>query len=66
MAEVDMSAAGVTQRLQRMAELLRARGFVAKGVDMSARAVSERLRIAGALSDLCRRLAPLGQQLRTP
>jgi hypothetical protein len=61
-----MSPAGVTERLRRMAELLHARGFVTKGVDMSARAVSERLRTAGALSDLCRRLAPLGQQLRKP
>jgi hypothetical protein len=61
-----MSPAGVTERLRRMAELLRARGFITKGVDMSARAVSERLRTAGALSDLCRRLAPLGQQLRKP
>jgi hypothetical protein len=65
-AEVDMSRSAVTERLLRVAALLRTRGIVLKGVDMSPRAVSERLRTAGALSDLCRRLAPLGQQLRKP
>jgi hypothetical protein len=63
-AAVDMRAEAVTSRLREMARRLEARGFVAKGVDMSGSAVSARLRAMASLSDMCRRLAPLGARLR--
>ena len=55
-AVVDMSAAAVTARLVTMAKLLRARGFVCKGVDMSPAEVTVRLRVMAELSSMCRRL----------
>jgi len=61
---VDMHRNAVTARLREMARLSAQRGFVAKGVDMSSAAVSARLRTMASLSDLCRRLAPIGQHLR--
>ncbi len=53
---VDMSPGAVSERLRTVAELLRARGFVQKGVDMSAAAVTLRLRTLATLSDMCARL----------
>jgi hypothetical protein len=46
----------VTARLRTVAELLSMRGFVQKGVDMSAAAVTLRLRTLATLSDMCARL----------
>ena len=54
-----MDSASVTQRLRRVGELQRARGYVAKRVDMSAPAVTGRLRALAGLSDMCRRLTRL-------
>jgi hypothetical protein len=53
---VDMSAAAVTDRLLTMARLLRARGFVHKGVGMSPAEVTGRLRVMAELSSMCQRL----------
>lgn len=62
---VDLaSQAVVTFRLRELARLLDARGFVTKGVDMSSAAVTARLRMLGALSDMCRRLVKVGERLR--
>ena len=60
----DMSREAVSSRLREMARLFAQRGFVVKDVDMSSAAVSARLRTMAALSDLCRRLAPIGRRLR--
>jgi hypothetical protein len=54
----------ITARLREMARLFSQRGFVSKGVDMSGAAVSARLRTMASLSDMCRRLAPIGKRLR--
>jgi hypothetical protein len=59
-----MSPGAVTARLREMARLLEERGAVSKGVDMSAAAISGRLRLMGALSDMCRRLGAAGAGLR--
>jgi len=59
-----MSREAVSSRLREMARLFAQRGFVVKDVDMSSAAVSARLRTMAALSDLCRRLAPIGRRLR--
>jgi hypothetical protein len=61
---VDMSEAAVTYRLREVGRLLAQRGFVQKGVLMTAPAVTARLKIQGALSDMCRRLTPVGERLR--
>lgn len=61
---VDASPEGVTARLRELSRLLDARGFVAKGVDMSATAVTARLKILGGLSDMCRRLGAVGERHR--
>jgi hypothetical protein len=61
---VDMRPEAVTARLREMSRLLAERGFVAKGVDMSSPAVTARLKTLGALSDMCRRLGPVGSRLR--
>ena len=61
---VDMGAGPVTSRLREMARLLDERGFLTKSTDMSAAAVTQRLRAMGSLSDMCRRLAPVGARLR--
>ncbi len=58
-----MSSAGVTARLHEVGRLLRVRGFVRKGVDMGAAAVTGRLKTQGALSDMCRRLGVVGRRL---
>jgi hypothetical protein len=58
-----MSPAAVTDRLREMVRLFAQRGFVGRGVDMSSAAVTSRLRTVASLSDLCRRLAPIGQRL---
>ena len=60
---VDMHREAITARLREMARLSAERGLVGKGVDMSSAAVSARLRTMASLSDLCRRLAPIGQRL---
>lgn len=57
---VDMSAQAVRQRLREMARLLASHGVRSKTVDMSAAAVRARLQALGALSNMCRRLAALG------
>lgn len=51
-----MSPGAVSARLQMVAALLSARGFVQKGVDMSPAAVTLRLRTLATLSDMCARL----------
>jgi hypothetical protein len=51
-----MSREGVSARLRKVAELLAARGFVPKGTDMGAAAVTRRLQTMAALSDMCARL----------
>jgi hypothetical protein len=51
-----MRPGAVSARLRTVAELLSARGFVPKGVDMSAAAVTLRLRTLATLSDMCARL----------
>lgn len=51
-----MSPAAIRQRLETMANLQRQRGFVAKGVDMSPLAITQRLKMQSALTDLCLRL----------
>jgi hypothetical protein len=51
-----MSPEAVSARLREVADLLDARGFVHKGVEMSAAAVTQRLRTMAALSDMCARL----------
>ena len=61
---VDMGRDAIARRLRQAAQLLAARGFTAKGVDMSPRAVSARLEVLGSLSDMCRRLAKVGESLR--
>jgi hypothetical protein len=61
-----MRPAQVSARLRQMARLLADRGFVNKGVDMSASAVTARLRVLGALSDMCRRLKAVGSRLGAP
>jgi hypothetical protein len=53
----------ITARFREMARLSAQRGLVAKGVDMSATAVNARLCMMASLSDLCRRLAPIGRRL---
>jgi hypothetical protein len=59
-----MGAGPVTSRLREVARLLEGRGFITKGINMSAAAVTLRLRAMGSLSDMCRRLAPVGARLR--
>lgn len=61
-----MSDEGVTARLREVDRLLRARGFVRKGVDMGSAAVTGRLKVQGALSDMCRRLGAVGPRLEGP
>jgi hypothetical protein len=51
-----MSPKAVTARLREVAQLLDERGFVQKGVDMSAAAITLRLRTMATLSDMCARL----------
>lgn len=53
---VDMSPPAVSARLREVAVLLEARGFVRKGVDMCAAAVTARLQTMATLSDMCVRL----------
>ncbi|HJX66461.1 MAG TPA: hypothetical protein VJ860_21190 [Polyangia bacterium] len=60
---VDMSREAISARLHEMARLSAERGPVSKDVDMSSAAISARLRTMASLSDLCRRLAPIGQRL---
>lgn len=61
---VDLAPEAVTFRLRELSRLLDARGFVAKGVDMSSAAVTARLRTLAALSDMCRVLGKVGERLR--
>jgi hypothetical protein len=58
-----MNGAAVSTRLREMSRLLAERGLVEKGVDMSPAAITARLRMLGALSDMCRRLARAGESL---
>ncbi len=51
-----MQATAVTLRLRTLAQLLQARGFVQKSVDMTPAAVTSRLRTMAALSEMCARL----------
>ena len=60
-----MGPAAVTTRLREIARQREARGFVAKGVEMSVSAVTARLRTLGALSDMCLRLVAVGRGLPT-
>jgi hypothetical protein len=53
----DMRPQAVTDRLREIGRLLRQRGFRLKGADMSAAAVTARLKMLGSLSDACRRLS---------
>jgi hypothetical protein len=61
---VDMSKSAVTCRLRELSRLLRERGFIPKAIVMTKEAVTTRLKMMGALSDLCRRLGRVGEQLR--
>ncbi len=59
-----MSRTAVTARLRQVGDLLANRGLVDKTTDMSAAAVTDRLRTLGALSDMCRRLGTAGKTLK--
>ncbi|MEO8213104.1 MAG: hypothetical protein ABI560_07920 [Myxococcales bacterium] len=58
-----MSSWAVAARLRDMSRQRDARGFIAKGVDMSVPAVTTRLRTLAALSDMCLRLMSIGRGL---
>ena len=60
---VDMCPAAVTERLQRVSELLARRGWIRKGAEMSPEALTARLKVLGALSDMCRKLQVVGRGL---
>jgi hypothetical protein len=60
---VDMSKSAVTSRLREVSRLLRESGFRSKATVMTKVAVTTRLKTMGALSDLCRRLGRVGEQL---
>lgn len=60
---VDFGPEAITARLRELSRLLDARGFVSKQVDMSAPAVTARVRTMASLSDMCRRLAEVGPRL---
>lgn len=62
----DMRPHQITARLRQMSQLQSTRGPVPKGVDMSPQAITARLRTLASLSEMCRRLAPLGANLRKP
>jgi hypothetical protein len=61
---VDFGPHAITARLRELARLLAARGFVSKDVDMSAAAITARVRTMASLSDMCRRLGAVGPRLR--
>lgn len=61
---VDLGPGAITARLRELSRLLQARGFVSKQVDMSAAAVTKRVETMASLSDMCRRLAPVGERLQ--
>jgi hypothetical protein len=61
---VDYGPQAITARLRELARLLSARGFVSKDVDMSAAAITARVRTMASLSDMCRRLGAVGPRLR--
>ena len=61
---VDYGSSAVTARLQEVSRLLSERGFINKQVDMSAAALTARLRTMASLSDMCRRLVDVGDRLR--
>jgi hypothetical protein len=65
---VDMTAAGVTARLQRVSDIadLRAERRLYGKIDMTAAGVTARLREASELRDLCFELAKSGAATRTP
>ena len=58
-----MGRDAISARLREMACLSAERGLVSKDVDMSSAAISARLRTMASLSDLCRRVAPIGRRL---
>lgn len=66
MTAVDMTAAGVTARLQRVSDIadLRAERRLYGKIDMTAAGVTARLREASQLRDLCFELAKAGQAAR--
>lgn len=61
---VDFGRQAITSRLRELSRLLAERGFVSKQVDMSPAAVTARVRTMASLSNMCRRLAPVGPRLR--
>lgn len=61
---VDMSPDAVKARLRELSDHLKARGFVTKGVDMTPAAVTGRLKVLAALSDMCLRLVSVGEGVR--
>ena len=61
-----MTRTAVSGRLREVGRLLAQRGFVPKGVAMASASVTARLKILGALSDMCRRLTCVGERLRAP
>lgn len=61
---VDLGSHAITIRLRELSRLLAARGFVSKQVDMSAAAVTARVRTMASLSNMCRRLGAIGPRLR--
>jgi hypothetical protein len=65
---VDMTAAGVTARLQRVSDIadLRAERRLYGKIDMTSAGVTARLREVSELRDLCFALAKGGAAVRTP
>ena len=65
---VDMTAAGITARLQRVSDIadLRAERRLYGKIDMTAVGVTARLREVSQLRDLCFELAKAGQAARRP
>jgi hypothetical protein len=61
---VDMQAAAISARLRAMSRLRQQAGFLDKRPAMTPDAITGRLRMLGALSDMCRILAAVGVRLR--
>lgn len=59
-----MQSPAISARLREMSRLREQAGFIDKRPAMTADAITRRLRMLGALSDMCRRLAAVGARLR--
>lgn len=60
---VDMSGAAIAGRLRELARLRALGATPPPRIDMSATGLTARLRVLGALSDMCRRLGAVGATL---